>query len=147
MNNVLFSILASEKSKFNVTFDSSQNNAIQSAMNIYAGRVLNDYREAESKRANIEAITLFPALLSGEWKLWLRKRAFIKAKKIAQKRADIENRPVHVVRSTEITFVVQSTKEVRQLKKVGVYKKNVDAITMNSAADFTAYPQKKVTQK
>ena len=29
MNNVLFSILASEKSKFNVSFDSSQNNAVQ----------------------------------------------------------------------------------------------------------------------
>lgn len=143
MNNVLFSILASEKSKFNVTFDSAQNNAIQSAMNIYAGRVLDDYREAESKRAKIEAIRLFPALIKGEIKLWLRKRSFIKAKKTAQIRANIENRPVHVVRSSEIAFVVQSAKEVRQLKKVGIYKKNVDAIKMNSAADFTAWPQKK----
>lgn len=142
MDNMLFSILTSEKSKHNVTFDADQNKAAQSAMNIYAMRVVDRYRANEIKAVNIEAVKLFPALFRGEWKMWLRKRAFLKAKKLAQIRANTENRPVHVIRSSEIAFVVQSTKEVRQLKRVGIYKKNVDAIKMNDAADFTAYPQK-----
>lgn len=141
MDNTLFSILTSEKSKFNVTLDSAQNNAVQSAMHLYAIRKIDEYRSNESKAINLEAVSLFPALFKGEWKLWLRKRAFIKAKKAAQVRANIEGRPVHVVRSTDIAFIIQSTKEVRQLKKVGIYKKNVDAITMNSVADYTAYPK------
>ena len=142
MDNTLFSILTSEKSKFNVTLDAAQNNAVQSAMHIYAMRMVDKYRANETKAINIEAVKLFPALFRGEWKMWLRKRAFLKAKKLAQIRANAENRPVHVIRSSEIAFVVQSTKEVRQLKRVGIYKKNVDAIKMNDAADFTAYPQK-----
>lgn len=140
-------ILKSKASILNVKIEGAQATAAELAMIEFATKKIQEYKASESKAINLEAIKLFPALLSGEWKLWLRKRAFIKAKKAAQIRANIEGRPVHIVRSSEIAFVVQSTKEVRQLKKVGIYKKNVDAIKMNSAADFTAWPQKKVTQK
>lgn len=141
-NNVttLFSVLASEKSKFNVTFDSRQNNAIQSAMMIFAERIVNEYREAENKSVNLEAIKLFPALWKGQWKLWLRKRSFRIAKKKAQTQADIENRPFYVIRSTQIAYVVQSTEVARNLTKRRVYRKGTNAIKMNKTADYTAYP-------
>ena len=136
-------ILNSKLSLQGEKLSDAQRTACYHAMIEYSARKVDEYRASESKSVNLEAIKLFPALLKGEWKLYLRKRAFIKAKKAAQIRANIEGRPVHVVRSTDIAFVVQSTKEVRQLKKVGIYKKNVDAITMNSVADYTAYPQNK----
>ena len=141
MNNPIRDILKSKASIQGVEFTEPQRTAAYAAMVSYAAAKIDDYRSAESKAVNIEATKLFPALLRGEFKLWLRKRSFIKAKKLAQIRADIENRPVHVVRSSEIGFAVQSTAEVRQLRKTGVYKKEVTAIKMNEVADYTAYPK------
>lgn len=140
-NNPLRDILRSKASIMKVEFTEKQRDAAYAAMFDYATRKIEDYRAAESKAVRVEAVKLFPALFRGELKLWLRKRSFIKAKKIAQTRANIENRPVHVVRSSEIGFAVQSTAEVRQLKKTGVYGKAVTSIKMNEVADFTAYPQ------
>lgn len=139
---VVTDVLRSQLSIYNTKLDPDQYRAVEMAMVEFGGRAVTDYRDQEAKSVKLEAIKLFPALWKGEFKLWLRKRAFIKAKKEAQIRANTENRPVHVVRSSEIAFVVQSTKEVRQLKKVGIYKKNVDAIKMNETADYTAYPLK-----
>lgn len=140
MDQTLFAVLTSEKSKFDVSFDSRQHNAIQSAMQIYAMRVLAEYREAENKSVNLEAIKLFPALYKGQFKLWLRKRSFLKAKKAAQIQADIENRPFYVIRSTQIAYVVQSTEVARNLTRRRIYRKGTNAIKMNNTADFTAYP-------
>ena len=139
--NTLFDILTSEKSRFDVTLDSRQNNAVQSAMILYANRMIDEYRREENKSVNLEAIKLFPSLWKAEFKLWLRKRSFLKAKKLAQGYADIEGRPFYVIRATEISYVVQSTKKVRELKRRRFYRKNVTAITMQDTADFTAYPQ------
>ena len=141
--NQLNDILRSNLSKHDVILEGSQRYSVESAMMDFAQIMIDRYRANDLKAVKLEAIKLFPALWRGEFKLWLRKRAFLKAKKEAQIRANTEGRPVHVIRSSEIAFVVQSTKEVRQLKKVGIYKKNVDAIKMNNAADFTAYPEKK----
>lgn len=135
-------ILNSKISLQDEQLNDAQRMACYSAMTHYATLKIDEYRSSENKAIKLEAIKLFPALWKGDFKLWLRKRAFIKAKKEAQIRANTEGRPVHVIRSTEIAFVVQSTKEVRQLKKVGIYKKNVDAIKMQETADYTAYPSK-----
>lgn len=143
MNNPIFDILTSEKSRFDVTFDSRQSNAAQSAMLLYAARMIDEYKQNENKSVNLEAIKLFPALFVGEWKLWLRKRSFLKAKKAAQIQADIEGRPFYVIRSTQIAYVIQSTKKVRELKRRRFYRKNVTAIKMQEVADYTATPKGK----
>jgi hypothetical protein len=135
-------ILKSKASVFNTEFSQVQYLAAEQAMIEFAQSMVDKYRYAESKAISIEAVKLFPALWKGQFKLWLRKRAFIMAKKEAQIKANMEGRPVHVVRSSEIAFIVQTTKEVRNLKKRGIYKKNVDAIKMNGSADYTAYPQR-----
>lgn len=143
MNETLFAVLTSEKSKFDVTFDSRQYNAIQSAMQIYAMRVLDEYRASKNKSVNLEAIKLFPALFLGDWKLWLRKRSFLKAKKQALTLASIENRPFYVIRSSEIAYVVQSTLEARNLRKRQIYSRHATASKLIETADYTAYPKKK----
>ena len=135
-------IIKSNLSKANASnLDGKQLIAVENAMNEFAIIKIGEYREQENKSAAIEAVSLFPALIKGEWKMWLRKRSFIKAKKLAQKRADIERRPVHVVRASEISYAIQSSKDVRDLKKKGVYKKSVNFKVMDETSDFTAWPK------
>lgn len=143
MDKVIFSILNSNLSKRNTKLDGNQTAAAVESMVDYSVRTIDMFKQNETKAANIEAIKLFPALIRGEIKMWYRKRAFLKAKKLAQQKADIEGRPVHVVRASEISYAIQSSKDVRNLKKAGVYKKSVNFKVMDETADFTAWPNKK----
>jgi len=136
-------ILKSKTSMYDVTFDQMQTTAVASAMIDYAARMIDEYKQNERKSVNLEAIKLFPALFVGEWKLWLRKRSFLKAKKAAQIQADIEGRPFYVIRSTQIAYVIQSTQKVRELKRRRFYRKNVTAMKMQEVADYTANPKGK----
>lgn len=136
-------ILRSNTSKLNVTLDSRQQQAATMAMIDFAARKVNEYRQSERKEINLEAVKLFPALLVGDWKLWLRKRAFRKACKQAKVRAEIENRKMYIIRSTEIAYIILSTLEVEQNKKVRVFGKNVDAIKLHETADKVVYPPKR----
>ena len=133
-------ILRSNASKLDTEFSNMQTAAAVRAMVDYAALKINEYRASESKAIKLEAIKLFPALLRGEWKLWLRKRAFLKAKKSAQKRADIEGRPFYVIRATDISYIVQSTLEAKVLRKRGLYAKNVNAQKLIETADCMCYP-------
>lgn len=135
-------ILNSKASIQEVKFDIAQTNAAYSAMTHYAALKIDEYRAAENKSVNLEAIKLFPALFVGDWKLWLRKRSFLKAKKQAQIEADIEGRPFYVIRATQIKYSVQSTEVARELTRRRVYKKGTNSIILTKTADYTAYPSK-----
>lgn len=136
-------ILNSKLSIQEETLNNGQRTACYSAMTHYAAVKVQEYINAQSKSVNLEAIKLFPALFYGQWKLWLRKRSFIKSKKKAQDLANIENRPFYVIRSTEIAYVVQSTLVARSLKKRGIYGKDATAIKLQETADYVAYPIRK----
>lgn len=136
-------ILYKHASKHELVLDDKIRTVALGAMLEYAARVVERRQESENKAINLEAIHLFPALWKGQWKLFLRKRAFLKAKKTAQERANIENRPVHVLRLTDITYSVQSTREVRDMRKAGAYKDKHTSIKVYEMADATLYPQKK----
>ena len=143
MNNQLREILKSKMSIHNAgPFTPAQRDAALITAIEYADVRVNEYRAAESKAITIESIRLLPALWKGEYKLWLRKRSFVKAKKAAQIRANIENRPIHVLRVTDVSYTIQSTREVRDLKKAGVYKDRKTSIKVYEMADATMYPQK-----
>lgn len=134
-------IIKSNLSKANAQpLDSKQLMAVETSMSEFALIKIQEFREQENKSAAIEAVGLFPALIKGEWKMWLRKRSFLKAKKLAQKMANIERRPFYVIRSTEISYIVQSSQTARELRKRGVYKKNVNAIKLRETSDYVANP-------
>ena len=143
MNNQINEILRSKASINDVEFTEKQQFAAQLAMIEYSTYKVNEYKESERKSVNLEAINLFKSLFVGDWKLFLRKLAFIKAKKSAQIRADIENRPFYVIRATEISYVVQSTLEVRNLKRRKIYGRHATAIRLRETADFVATPKTK----
>lgn len=134
-------ILNSKISLQDENLNNAQRAACYSAMTEYAAKKIDEYISNQSKSVNLEAIKLFPALFLGEWRLWLRKRSFLKAKKAAQIQADIENRPFYVIRSTEIAYVVQSTLVVRNLKRRRIYGRHATAIKMRETADFVATPK------
>lgn len=136
-------ILNSKLSIQNETLNETQRFACYNAMLEFSAYQINEYKQNENKSVVLEAIKLFPALFVGEWKLWLRKRSFLKAKKAAQIQADIEGRPFYVIRSTQIAYVIQSTKKVRELKRRRFYRKNVTAMKMQEVADYTAIPKGK----
>lgn len=138
MDNPIFSILTSEKSRFNVTLDSDQNNAVQSAMSIYAARMVDKFRSEQNKRAVTEALVLFPSLWKGEIMLWLRRRSFLKACRNAQLEADSAGYKIYVIRSSNIGFTLMSTLDVSMNKKIRVFKKDVNAIELEKTASFTA---------
>lgn len=137
----LHDILKSKASIQGVEFTEPQKQACYSSMTHYAALKIDEYRASESKSVNLEAIKLFPALLVGDWKLWLRKRSFLKAKKQAQTEADIEGRPFYVIRATQIKYSVQSTEVARELTRRRVYKKGTNSIVLTKTADYTAYPK------
>lgn len=139
----LQNIIKSKASIFNTSFEAIQYRAIEESCKEYAKRRLMDYQEQLNKAASIESIKLFPALFRGEVNLWLRKLSFVRAKKMAQTKANSENRPVYVIRMSDIAYSIQSTKEARDLRKKGVYDKNVNAIRLHESADFVAYPKNK----
>ena len=138
----LRSILKSKESMFNVTFDQMQLNAAMEAMTDYAIRAVTHDRQSENKAAIKEAVKLFPALWKGDIILWLRRRSFLKVKKQAQINADLQNRPFYIVRSTRISYVMQSTLNVDNLKRRRIYRKDVTAMKMQKIADWTVYPTK-----
>lgn len=146
MNNtreVVTGILRSQLSLYNTKLDPDQYRAVEMAMVEFGGRAVVDYRDQETKGIKLEAIKLFPALWRGDLKLWLRKMAFRKACKQAKTRAEVENRKMYIIRSTEIAYIILSTLEVEQNKKVRVFGKNVDAIKLHETADKVVYPPKK----
>ena len=136
-------ILRSCESKANVVLDHKQKNAAYSAMLIYAERMIENYRRNENKAINIEAVKLFPSLFRGEFKLWLRKRAFLKGKNMAQRKANIENRKCYLIRSSDIAYTILSTKDVEHNKRVKILGKSVNSMQLTQAADFVAMPKKK----
>lgn len=140
---VVTDVLRSQLSIYNTKLDPDQYRAVEMAMVEFGGRAVTDYRDQETKGIKLEAIKLFPALLKGDFKLWLRKRALRKACKQAEMRAEIENRKMYIIRSTEIAYIILSTLEVEQNKKVRVFGKNVDAIKLHETADQVVYPPKR----
>lgn len=138
--NKLHDILRSVESQANITLDGKQRNVAETAMYLFAKQKVNEYVTKDEKEALKEAIYLIPALWKRRFKLWLRKRSFIHAKKEAMTLAKIEKRPFYVIRASETRYVVQSTLEARTLKKRGIYKKNATAIKLTETADFVAYP-------
>ena len=137
-------IIKSKASIFNVEFDAMQYSAINSAMTEYAVRKVDKYRANENKAVVLEAISLFPALWKGHFKLWLRKRAFLRAKKMAQLQADTDGYKVYVIRSSDIAYKLMSTLDVRHNKRLRVFGKFVDAIVLEETASFTATTKRKI---
>lgn len=144
MTNLLqqHAIVNSKASIFDVTFTTLQRKAIESAMHEYSILFLKSYQADQSKEVNLEAIKLFPALWRGQWKLWLRKRSFCICKKEADAEAILQNRPIHVIRVTQIKYTVQSSQVARELTKRRFYKKGTNSVVLTKTADYTAYPPK-----
>lgn len=134
-------ILTSELSKYDTVLEPKQKVAVMFAMLRYSEHSVDQYRRKETKAINLEAVKLFPALLKGDYKMWLRKRAYKKAVKMAQKRADTENRKIYCIRTTDIAYTTLSTSEVKAAKKAGVFDKKVNALMLHETADFIAYPK------
>lgn len=136
-------ILKSNASQFNVEFDERQTKAAEFAMNDYALRSIDKFRDKQNQAEFKNIGSFFWSLFMGDLMLWKRKRAFLKAKKQAIALADIENRPFYVIRATDTSYVVQSTLVARNLRKRGVYDKKVNAVKLLETADFTAWPKSK----
>ena len=138
--NTLQSILKSKESIHNVTFDVQERNAIYRAMVEYSARQVAEFKTREIKG---ELPNLFKILFKMTWDNWIlyfRKLAFKRAKRAAQLRAYTENRKIYVIRKSQISYILLSTFEVEQNKKLRILGKNVDAIKLTATADYVAYP-------
>lgn len=142
MTNLLqqHAIINSKASIFDVTFTSLQRKAIESAMHEYSIVFLKSYQADQNKEVNLEAIKLFPSLWKGSFRLWLRKRSFRICKKEADAEAIIQNRPMYVIRATQIKYIVESSQVARELTKRRFYKKGTNSVVLTKTADYTAYP-------
>ena len=135
-------ILNSFESQADLKLAGKERSVALSAMIKYGERAVDNYRKNEAQEIKLEAVKLFPALFTGQFKMWLRKVSFKMAKKKAIRRAKIENRKIYVIRSSDIAYTLLSTADVRMGKKIKALKKNVGALQLTETADFIAYPQK-----
>ena len=140
--NAIDLILKSVLSQRDETLTHKQTIAVREAIAQYAILAIDRYRSNETKAVALEAVKFFPSLFRMELKLWLRKVSFVRAKKLAINRAEIENRKMYVIRNTDIKYVVISTGEVGSLKKMIKYKGAMDFLTLSKISDYIAYPNK-----
>lgn len=138
--NTLRSILKSKESIHGVTFDAQERTAIYWAMTAYAARRVAEFKTREIKG---ELPNFFKVIFSATWDNWIlyfRKLAFKRAKKAAQLRAYTENRKIYVIRKSQISYILLSTFEVEQNKKLRILGKSVDAMKLTATADYVALP-------
>ena len=136
-------ILQSIESQSDCYLQPKEKQIALAAMIKYGERAVENYRRNESQAIKLEAVKLFPALLSGNVKMWLRKQSFLLAKRKAIRRSKIENKKVYVIRETDIKYGIYSTSDVKYNKKIKVFDRKIGAIELTEAADFVAYPPKK----
>ena len=136
-------ILQSIESQSDCYLQPKEKQIALAAMIKYGERAVENYRRNESQAIKLEAVKLFPALLSGNFKMWLRKQSFLLAKRKAIRRSKIENKKVYVIRQSEIGYILLSTSDVKHGKNINVFNRKVGAIELTEAADFVAYPPKK----
>lgn len=133
-------ILASHLSRRFETLNPKQTDAAHDAMLDYSVRMIGQYRANEAKAINKEAAGLFVSLIRGNLKLWLRNYYFKRACKQADTLAKITNRKTYVIRSTDISYLLLSTKDIEMNKKMKVLGKHVDAMELTEKSDYIAYP-------
>ena len=136
-------ILQSIESQSDCYLQPKEKQIALAAMIKYGERAVENYRRNESQAIKLEAVKLFPSLLSGNVKMWLRKQSFLLAKRKAIRRSKIENKKLYVIRETYIKYGIYSTSDVKYNKKIKVFDRKVGAIELTEAADFVAYPPKK----
>ena len=73
-----------------------------------------------------------------KWNKW----NFRIAKAEAVRRSEQENRKVYVIQSSPVHYRVFSTAEIRHLKKIRVFKKELTFKEMTEKSVFVAYPKK-----
>jgi len=73
----------------------------------------------------------------------VRKYNFMLARAEAIRRAEIENRKIYVIQEGPIKWRVFSTADVRKLKQMRVFKKDLTFKEMSEKAAFTAFPKEK----
>ena len=71
----------------------------------------------------------------------VRKYNFMLARAEAIRRSEIENRKIYVIQEGPIKWRVFSTAEVRHLKKIGVFKKDLSFKEMSEKSAFVAFPK------
>lgn len=133
-------ILRSKMSINDCQMDSKQLITAEQAMFDYAKRQIDEFVRKQNKVELKSIGSFFWSLFVGDIMLWKRKKAFLRAKNKADKLAVIENRPFYVIRQSETSYVVQSTLVARNLKKRGVYHKNVTSIILHETADYVSTP-------
>ena len=134
-------ILASHLSKRNEALTTNQRVAVENAIMECVMHSVDEYRANEAKAINKEAIGLIPALARGQLKLWIRNWYFARAKKQAQIMANIQNRKVYVIRSSDVAYALLSNKDVEMNKRTGLLDKNADALRLHETADYIAFPK------
>ena len=135
-------IIQNKLSQRDLSLTPQQYIAVKEAIVEYAIQAVDAYRRNEVKGVALEAFRFLPSLIKGEIKFWLRKKRFQKAKKEAQSRANLENRKMYAIRTSDIDYKVLSSKDVEYNKKLKVFGKNVDFRMLSEMSDFIAYPQK-----
>ena len=76
--------------------------------------------------------------------MWLRKKRFQRAKRLAQERANLENRKMYCIRSSDIKYEILSTRDIEYNKKLQIFGKNVDFRMLSEMSDFIAFPIRQV---
>jgi len=137
-------ILNSKLSQRDLKLTPQQNIAVREAIVEYAIQVVDAYRSNEIKAVSLEAVKFFPSIIRGEIKMWLRKKRFQRAKRLAQERANLENRKMYCIRSSDIKYEILSTRDIEYNKKLQIFGKNVDFRMLSEMSDFIAFPIRQV---
>lgn len=134
-------ILKSHLSRAYVSLDEKQTKAVLSAIDQCCAKAILLHKDKQAREVNKEAVSLIPAIVKGSLRLWLRNWYFKRAKKQAQLKANIENRKTYVIRKSEIAYQILTTKEVELNKRLRIFGKDVDAISLRDNADAICYPE------
>ena len=135
-------ILQSHLSRRYETLNAMQQKASEDAMLDFGARMVESYRTNEAKAINKEAANLFVSLIQGELKLWLRNYYFKRACRQAKTLADITNRKIYVIRSSDINYKLLSTKDIELNKKLKIMGRNVNAMELTEKSDYIAHPNR-----
>lgn len=140
--NQIEAVLTSKLSQRGEKLTDTQRITVMECMQAYAILAVEKMIEKRNKETLIESVGFFSSIYKGEFRLWIRKQFFLRAKRQAMIRAEVENRKVYCIRAGEFRYELLSTKDVDLNKKLRILGKDLDAVKLHSVADFIAYPKR-----
>lgn len=134
------------KNTIGVSLPVGSDSFVLRAMEEFGNETLSIYKKESSKAKLRLVFALFGVLGKHTWDDFMMNRRIknlSRLKKIYQKLSNEDRRKYYIIRSGDTEYKVLSTADVQYNKRIRVFGKHVDAITLTATADYTVYPKNK----